>query len=154
ASEQETLGRSQTANRAHIGEQPEKRSTIANACVEDAGGAVRDLRRVVFAFEIVGYLDRFRQRARHVRPHHFAQQRLVSMKMQVDESGQYEAAGRIDFLPSLAYRSLADRGNAVLVNSDIDKLCLTTNPGVANDEVHAHSARQPFQIRVQVRSKM
>ncbi len=48
-----------------------------HAGLDRAHGALRDFLRIVLALEVVGDLDRFRQRAGLVRPHDLAEQALV-----------------------------------------------------------------------------
>jgi hypothetical protein len=55
-------------------------------------------KNVVLALEVVGDLDRFRQRAGLVRPHHLAEQALVRVEVQIEQPGQHEAAGCIELL--------------------------------------------------------
>jgi len=139
AHEQQSLRGAQAANRSDIGEQAEERRSILDPGLDHAPGALRHLPRVVFALEVIGDLDRLRQRARYVRPHDFAEQRLVGMQMKVDEARNDQVARRVDGLRSRCREVRSDGRNPSLLDADIDELLAATQPSIADEKIHGFS---------------
>ncbi len=163
AHEQQSLGGAQSADRSDVGEQSEEGRSIPDPGLDHAPGAPRHLLRVVFALEVVGDLDRFRQRARDVRPHHFAEQGLVGMQMQVDEAGDDQVARRVDRLGRRRREIGSDGRDASLLDADVDQLVAATQPSIADEKVHGFSGlprrpgrqrRAAIGLRAQIRSRM
>ena len=86
ACQQQAARGSQPANRADVAEQPEERRAVLDTGLDGAYGARGDLGRIIIALEVVGDLDRLRQRAGDVRPHDLAEQALVGVVMQVEKA--------------------------------------------------------------------
>ena len=96
AGEEQALSGAQAADRAHVGEEPEERGSVLDTRLEDPAGAPRHLLGVVLALEVVGDLDRFGERSRHVRTHSLAEQGLVGVEMEIHEAGRHETASGVD----------------------------------------------------------
>ncbi len=136
ARQEQALRGPQSADGADVGKQPEERRAILHAGFEHPHRSLRNLGGIVVALELIGDLDRLRQRAGDVGAHDRAQERLVGMEVQVEHARQDEASGRVNLARALRAHLGLDGNDAILGDRDIGQSRLTAKLGVANDDIY------------------
>lgn len=135
ARQHEAARRTQSADRSHVRKEAEECRSVAYPCLDHAAGALRDLLRIVLAFELVRYLDRFRQGSRHIGAHDLAEERFIRVQVQIDEARDDRYLPSVDGVRRARRAIGADGDNPPARDGNIDQRLVLPQPRVTDDEV-------------------
>ena len=131
AREQQSPRGAQSADRADVGEQPEKRRAVLHAGLDrprrraaaTSAGSYLRLKSLVISIASGNVPGQ-------VGPHDFAEQAFVGVKMQIEQAREDETSRRVDFLTALTRNLRLHARNPIFFDGDIDHSLMAANNGM------------------------